>query len=104
MKAKIEKTLNLLPEVTWDRWAGELGDKNGVGVFGWIARDDGKSDFVYLRIDNDGVWLVATSSEKHSADFLRRLGLKKTQRHQPCKRVEHYFQNVKAVKLPVVKG
>ena len=45
---KVERVLNLLPEVTWDRWAGELEEHLvSVGVFGWVPRADGRSDFVF---------------------------------------------------------
>lgn len=105
MKSKIEQTLNLLPEVHWDRWTGELDAELGIGVFGWVARQDGKSDFVYLRVDKDGAWMVGTSSAEHSAEFARRLKFDTGgEGHKPCKRVEDYFPNVKAIRLHVVKG
>lgn len=88
----IEAKLNLYPEVQWDRWNGELADELGVAVFGWIAREDGKSDFLFLRIDKDGIWMITTSSAKHSDDFVRRAGFEGG--HLPCKRVEASFKNV----------
>jgi len=87
-KTKVEKTLNLFPEVKWDRWAGDMRSKQGIGVFGWLDRTDGKFDFVYIRIDKDGAWLVATSSANHSAEFSKRLGFTN---HGDCKRVEGHF-------------
>ena len=96
---KIEETLNLLPEVTWDRWTGEIGGEYGVCVFGWIPRDDGKSDFVFVRIDDDGCWMYGTSSAKYSEEFGRRLKFDGSNGHDPCKRVEDAFLNVKAVKI-----
>jgi hypothetical protein len=88
MKAKIEETLALFPEVKWDRWAGDLSSDNGIGIFGWMARKGGRSDFVFLRIDNDGPWLVATSSAEHSAEFTKRVGFTN---HTDCKRVKDHF-------------
>lgn len=67
----VTETLNKLPEVTWDRFAGD-GVEN-VSVFGWIERDDGRSDFAFVMIDKDG--------------------------HTGCRRVEDHFPGVKSVKL-----
>ncbi len=89
-----EQTLNLFPEVTWDRFAGDMASEYGIGVFGWIYREDKKADFVFLRIDNDGPWLVATSSAEHSAEFTKRVGFTN---HTDCKRVEDHFPNVNAL-------
>lgn len=97
MKDVVEEILNRMPEVTWDRWVGELENKQGVGVFGWIERDDGKRDFVMLRIDADGCWMILTSSAKYSADFALRVGFEGP--HGNCKRVEEHFHSVKSVKL-----
>lgn len=98
MRAKIESVLNLLPEVTWDRWIGDLNDYLGIGVFGWIPRAHGKSDFCFLRIDKSGAWMVVTSSAKYSAEFSTRLGFDtKGRGHGDCKRVEDYFNVIKAV-------
>jgi hypothetical protein len=96
MKNIIEDTLNLFPEVAWDRFAGETESEIEIGVFGWVQQDDGKADFVYLRIDEGGAWLISTSSAKYSEEFARRCSF---DGHKPCKRVEEYFPNVKAVKL-----
>lgn len=96
----VEEILNKFPEVIWDRWTGSLEDKHGIGVYGWIARDDGKSDFLFLRIDQDGPWLFATSSSKHSSVFSSRLNFdaEDSGGHKSCKRIEHFFPNVKSTK------
>lgn len=90
----IEKILNEFPEVTWDRWA-ENAPLSRMTVFGWIPRDDGKQDFVVLRIIFGELDSVLTSSAKFSAAFAARIGAK----HTDCNRVEHTFKNVKAVHL-----
>lgn len=90
-KAKIERILNLFPEVTWDRFAGDINSDTGIGVFGWLARPDGKSDFLYLRVDAECAWLIATSSAKYSAEFSNRLGFTN---HSDCKRVKEHFPSV----------
>lgn len=96
-KTAVERTLNLLPEVTWDRWYGELDE---MAIFGWIARDDGKSDFVLLRFSSGECWMFETSSARYSAEFAIRLGFcKSAHEHKHCKRVEGFFTGVKSVHL-----
>lgn len=94
MKETVERILNLFPEVTWDRFTGSLD--SDIGVFGWIARPDGKFDFIMLMIDKHGVWFCSTSSAEHSKDFSGRLGFTA---HRDCQRVEHTFSNVNSVKI-----
>lgn len=92
------RSMNLFPEVKWDRFAGD--EMTQIGIFGWIPRDDGKSDFCYLIIDHDGPWLITTSSEKYSEEFSRRIHSgKESITHRPCRRVEDHFEGVKCVKL-----
>lgn len=94
MKHRIEAILNLFPEVRWDRWSGTF---ERMTIFGWIARDDGKFDFVFLYLVNGQVDMIDTSSAKYSEEFGKRLGAGYDD-HQPCKRVENFF-NVNAIKL-----
>lgn len=94
MRGIVEATLNLFPEVTWDRWSGDTDDPMGIVVFGWLPREDGRADFVLLRINVVGPWMFATSSVKHSAEFAQRLGF---HNHGDCKRVEHTFKGVQNV-------
>jgi hypothetical protein len=93
----VERTLNMLSEVKWDRWSGDLGSEMGIAVYGWIPRSDGRSDFVFLRFDNDGPYMFATSSAQYSAEYSRRLGFDGSSGHQACKRIEDHFTNVKSV-------
>ena len=88
----VEEALAKLPYVKWDRWTGELGSEDGIAVYGWIARDDGRSDFVLVRIDNDGPWTFFTSSAKYSEDISKRFNFPGNAGHHPCKRVEAYFR------------
>jgi len=92
MGETVVKILNYFPEVVWDRWTGQLNSEQGIGVFGWISRRDGRQDFLFLRIDTDGAWLMSTSSAKHSKDFSERLGFKV---HTNCKKVSGHFPTVK---------
>lgn len=101
LMAAIAGRMNRLDEigVTWDRC--NIGDSDA-NAFGWIARDDGRADFVELTfqwgdttgLDGDTVrWLVegaSTSSAEHSrrlAELLRG----NTDDHRDCERVEHVF-------------
>ena len=86
---QVSELLNLLPYVKWDRWAGELQDGRIV-VYGWIARDDDRHDFVVLLITEDGINSI-TSSTKYSGDILARLGKGQSGDHKPCKRVRDTF-------------
>ena len=91
----IGRTLNLFPEVKWDRWAGD--EKETVSVFGWVEKEGTeRCDFIHLMIDaKEGPWLIQTSSAKHSAEFSKRLGF----RHSNCKRVEDSFRVETAITL-----
>jgi hypothetical protein len=68
----ISATLAAFPEVKWDRmvsWA------EGTEVYGWVAREDGRSDFVLLAFDFKGPLTIGitTSSAEHSETFYTRL-------------------------------
>ncbi len=91
----VAATLNLLPEVTWDRFSGDDGN---IGVFGWIYRQDGRADYVMVMIDNGGPWLFSTSSAKYSATFAARLGMD-GDGHTHCRRIEDHFPEVRCIRL-----
>lgn len=88
---QIALALNSLPFVTWDRMieapVGE-GDWEVV-VYGWIPRDDGRSDYVQVTFcswsDDPG---FTTSSAKHSEEIAGLL-YGPGGDHFPCLRVEH---------------
>lgn len=88
MKKMVERVLNLFPEVKWDRWTGDIHWNQEVGVYGWIDKGDGRSDFVLVRIDHLRAWMLVTSSAKYSADFAKRLGFA----HSECKKVKGSFR------------
>lgn len=96
-KHKVAAALKLLPEVTWDRWAGDLHEFSM--FFGWIERDDGRSDFVVAKFEAGDCWSVTTSSAKHSEEFTRKLLGNRGDGHSTCKRIENDFEGVNAVKL-----
>ncbi len=81
---KIKKTLNVFPEVKWDRYTEIEGESN---FFGWIEREDGKSDFLVLSFIDSRLWWYMTSSAKFSKEISKRLKLG----HSECKRVEQLF-------------
>lgn len=93
--AEIAGWLNRLPFVRWDRltdWRTPSRDHAGVTVFGWIARDDGRSDFVLMEFfswnhDPPG---FSTSSAERSAEIAELL-YGPGGDHFPCQRVEHVF-------------
>ena len=91
---KAEKILNLFPEVTWDRYAG---DYDNFVIYGWIDRDDQYKDFLVMEFEEGQATSFTTSSAKYSKDFSERLGWQEF--HSDCKRVENIFQNVKSIKI-----
>jgi hypothetical protein len=95
-RAKAARYLNALPFVTWARYVA-VRDEDGdirVCVYGWIAREDGRSDFVCLYFDFDPVGLFdvafATSSAKHS-ETINNVVTGGATEHFPCRRVEEGF-------------
>jgi hypothetical protein len=96
MKEQIEAILALFPEVKWDRWSG-LGAV--IEIFGWIPRDDGKSDFLMLLISDGEVATYCTSSAKYSAAFANRLNFV----HMDCRRVSGTFECPNVVDVLRVK-
>lgn len=92
-KKWIERWLNRFPEVKWDRWGGDDGR---AVVYGWLEREDGRSDFMLVdfRQVSGGVDVFyITSSERFSEPFASRLGAP----HRDCKRVEKDFGGVENV-------
>lgn len=99
--AAIAQRMNRLDAVgvQWDRCV--LLDNSGV-VYGWIAREDGRSDYVELTFqwgetrdldDAPVTWLaggVSTSSAKHSAQIAT-LMAGDDFAHTDCQRVEDVF-------------
>ena len=81
--------MGLLPFVEWDRYTED--GKGGVSmVFGWIARPDGRSDFVILRPTEGGLGF-STSSAEYSEEISRLLrGGELSETHQTCIRVESH--------------
>lgn len=82
----VATTLAGFPEVRWDRmlrWDG------GAEAYGWIARDDGRSDFLLLHFAFGDAPTVAmtTSSARYSEEFFRRL-YGTLDGHVTCERIE----------------
>lgn len=94
-KQTVAGVLKLFPEVEWDRWGGMLSLKDNFdsGFFGWIARRDGKRDFIFLRIEKHGAYMMLTSSAKYSLEFAVRLKLT----HNTCQKISDTFTTVKTV-------
>jgi hypothetical protein len=84
--------LNRLPEVTWDRCAG---DDDNLVVYGWIPRRDGQRDFIAVVFWTEGEDVCVsftTSSARLSATFAKLLyGNDAAKIHRPCVRVESVF-------------
>jgi hypothetical protein len=97
----IAEWLNKLPMVTWDRFArAPVEDDELLSVYGWIPRDDGRSDFVLLEFptwsDRPG---FTTSSALLSA-HMHELLFGTSEGHADCERVEDWLgDRVRAVQL-----
>lgn len=84
--------LNRLPMVRWDRCV-RLPD-GAVTVYGWIARDDGRSDFVlvaFLWPDDPLNYYAWTSSVEHDDAISAALFGDEDCVHTPCERVGDVF-------------
>jgi len=97
-KRHIAGWLNRFPEVMWDRLTEDAAD---VKAYGWVARDDGRFDFVLLDFWNAdaGTPGFSTSSAELSATFASRLGVAD---ENECQRVEHVLGDLvlKKIELP----
>lgn len=88
----LAELLNRFPEVRWDRMAFGEWPLDDVGladgcVFGWIDREDGRSDFMLVEWKGDAAGFT-TSSGWYSAEFsIRMHGADAA--HSDCERVEH---------------
>lgn len=95
--ATIADWLNRLPFVRWDRYLrvpvedADGGQHELVTVYGWIDRDDDRSDFVLMEFpsysDRPG---FNTSSAKHSAaiNSLLYKDVDPTAPHYECQRID----------------
>lgn len=84
--------LDAMPFVCWDRlnrWEG-----GGLQVYGWIARADGRADFVLITFEGDGALGFTTSSAEWSEHISRLLHGGESVTHIPCERVEHVLPSV----------
>lgn len=98
-RATMADFMNRLSFVQWDRMSeGAAGRQMQSEVFGWIDRDDGRSDFVALRFsgsarDEVPGWVnlgVFTSSALYSEEITR-IVLGEDVPHYSCLRVEDEF-------------
>jgi hypothetical protein len=99
IQESIERYLNLFPEVIWDRYTA-WGDM--FSVFGWIARDDERSDFYTLDFNNGRFCDSNCSSARFSEEFWRRICSVHPEfpddGHINCRRVEDLGWKVQALK------
>lgn len=97
----------LLPFVKWDRF---YENKEGIGLFGWIDREDTYKDFVFISYDYDSkeskkrhqhTWIMewATSSVIYSKKIDTLLNDYDGSEHADCQRVESIFDIPNCIKL-----
>lgn len=95
LRESLTDSMNRLPFVTWDRLI--VGETH-VMVYGWIARDDGRSDFALIRApldDSDGGEFVTSSArlDPMISEILNTGGV--AGEGHPCRRVEAWMPDVK---------
>jgi len=97
---QITMYLNLFPEVTWDRY---VEHDDIFSVFGWIARDDERSDFYAMDFKNGLFSSSNCSSARYSKEFWLRICAihpkLPTDAHIDCQRVGDLGWPVKCVHL-----
>lgn len=104
----VAETLNLLPDVTWDRFVRCQGERfEELNAYGWLPRDDGRSDFVLVMFEQRPLGLtvrLTTSSAKHSQRLQNQLfGTEDGEDapHIECERIEQHLPSVlNAARLP----
>lgn len=79
----VQRTLDQFPEVRWDRW---VPWHSGASVYGWISREDGRSDFLAIEFSMHTPTNFLTSSVLHHETFASRLGVALDER-SVCRRV-----------------
>lgn len=96
----IQRHMNLFPEVLWDRYTAS---DDWFGVFGWIPRDDGRSDFYTMGFRDGEFEQSDCSSAKYSKEFWLRLCAidpnLSPDDHIDCQRVEDLGWDVNAIQL-----
>jgi hypothetical protein len=80
----------------WDRYTSS---SKGTYYYGWIERDDGKSDFAIIAVEENHYWYM-TSSAKKDAEIREILEMPK-EAFNPCKRIEDlpWANEVNCIKL-----
>ncbi len=98
--AKIADELRAYPEVQWDRFIEYDGK---LGIYGWLARSDGRADFLLLDFDAATGKLLEwiTSAHPHPASVVERL---EGEESVECQRVEDIFEIPNAVRLQPESG
>jgi len=94
-KETLAQSLNRMPFVRWDRFAedGSAEGPGDVSIYGWIDRDDGRSDFVLLECElRDDGWAIGyTTSSALYSEKIGELLYDVEQAHYPCQRVDVEF-------------
>ena len=103
IKAVLTDLMMKLPFVQWDRYVEHLEEAQQAVFYGWIARDDGKFDFVLVSYYSKyhPFWAdcisYSTSSKRYSPELSRILLGREERPEAVCKRIEYDFPDVKNV-------
>ena len=100
-KKLMERDMLSIDFVDWDRFV-KSSIEHKVELYGWIKREDTKTDFVVLAyiMEDDGTWTTSyiTSSSEMSEVIHERLGCEQCA-HNKCIRVEKEFNIDNMVRL-----
>lgn len=88
---ELKRVLGDLDFVMWDRYV-EKGSY-GYVLYGWIARADGKFDYIQIEY-NDGEFTSTTSSVIYTEKIPEIIWGKGEYVHNPCIRVESLFPDL----------
>jgi hypothetical protein len=87
LRHEMASVMNLCPEVAWDRCTRR---ETLWSAFGWIAREDGRHDYLVIFVDGEGIVGSSTSSAELSRVFSERF-FGHGRNHTDCERVEDVF-------------
>jgi hypothetical protein len=96
----VEKLLESLPFVQWDRFTRAPWEGAPLVVFGWIAREtDARSDFLVVEIDPTGTPQACTTSSSIKSEEIATILFGESNDHTDCIRVEEFFGSPNVIHL-----
>lgn len=102
-KVNIERWMDSLPFVRWDRFISHPSGKTGATMYvfyGWIKREkDAYKDFVLLQYRDLDEWVNYMTSSAEYSEEIGKILCGEDFEHNPCLRVENYFTVENSIKI-----